>query len=36
VARQLVRTLAADAARAGVPLSDLLAAIEAELGAKTS
>jgi GntR family transcriptional regulator len=35
VARQLVRALVADAARAGIPVADLIAAIENELGAKT-
>lgn len=35
VARQLVRSLIADAARAGIPVADLIAAIEHELGAKT-
>jgi hypothetical protein len=33
VARQLVRTLVADAARAGIPVHDLIVAIESELGA---
>jgi GntR family transcriptional regulator len=35
VARQLVRALIADAARAGIPVADLIAAIDNELGAKT-
>jgi GntR family transcriptional regulator len=35
VARQLVRELIADAARAGIPVSDLIAAIDNELGART-
>ena len=34
LARQLVRQLVAEAARAGVPLADLAAALEHELGAK--
>ena len=34
LARQLVRQLVAEAARAGVPLADLAAALEQELGAK--
>jgi GntR family transcriptional regulator len=34
LARQLVRGLVAEAARAGVPLADLAAALEHELGAK--
>jgi GntR family transcriptional regulator len=34
VARQLVRALVADAARAGIPVHDLIAAIESELGAR--
>jgi GntR family transcriptional regulator len=33
-ARQLIRALVADAARAGVPLADLTAAFEQELGAR--
>lgn len=35
LARQLVRALVAEAARAGVPLAELAAALEQELGAKT-
>lgn len=35
VARQLVKSLVADAARAGVPLADLIAALEHELGVKS-
>jgi GntR family transcriptional regulator len=34
LARQLVRNLVAEAARAGVPLTDLAAALDQELGAK--
>ena len=34
VARQLVRSLVAEAARAGVPLADLVAALEHEFGVK--
>ena len=34
LARQLVRALIADAARAGIPVADLIAAINNELGAK--
>jgi DNA-binding transcriptional regulator YhcF (GntR family) len=34
LARQLVRSLVAEAARAGVPLADLAAALDQELGAK--
>lgn len=34
LARQLVRQLVAEAARAGVPLADLAAALEHELGAR--
>jgi GntR family transcriptional regulator len=33
-ARQLVRALVADAARAGIPVPELVAALENELGAK--
>lgn len=36
VARQLVRGLVTEAARAGVPVADLVAAIEHEMGVKSS
>jgi hypothetical protein len=35
VTRQLIRTLIAEAARAGVPLAELAAALEQEMGART-